>query len=44
MTHIQKIQENLTLFSINRWTLGRMVILTARKKTSMEIPLLAFLS
>ena len=32
--------QHLAFRSINRWTLGRMIISTAREKTPMDIPLL----
>jgi hypothetical protein len=38
---LKNVAWHLTFRSINRWTLGHMVISTAREKTPMEIPLWA---
>jgi hypothetical protein len=40
---LKNVTWHLTFRSINRWTLGRMVISTAREKTPMDIPLWASL-
>jgi hypothetical protein len=36
---LKNVTWHLTFRSINRWTLGRMVISTAREKTPIKIPL-----
>ena len=38
LINLKNVTWHLTFSSINHWTIGRMVISTARDKTPMEIP------